>query len=355
MFIMFNKLDLSNDKLRKHRNEVILSFLVVVLSINVATGALTNENQPATQDDEKVKIVASELVGFEPMHYAISHRKVPEPEGLHIELETASMTMAELHTRSTNEPVVGILSNIRLGKAYNEGKEFKVLAPWYREGMGADNITVGQLISMKDSNISEPKDLEGKKVGLQGLAGGSATAAMTALREEGVNISKIEFVGVDENTGPLLLKEGRIAAAQVDSSVIVQEDFDKKYKTAIDFGKVLHEEYGAVPPSQYVVVRKDHYERNPEKYDKAVQWLRANYEWADNHKREISETRSNMEEGEAAGKPVELLMKKFTYFSRIGNLTEEDVDVMQAYYETAKHQGTIEEIPDLDKVFEVED
>jgi NitT/TauT family transport system substrate-binding protein len=337
----------------KYRNEVILSSIIFILSLTLVSSIVLDSQQEQGQDAEKVKVVASELVGFEPMHYSITHRKVPEPEGINIELETASMTMAELHTRSTNEPVIGILSNIRLGKAYNEGKEFEVLAPWYREGMGAENMTVGQLISMKDSNISKPEDLEGRKVGLQGLAGGSATAAMTALRVEGVNISKIEFVGVDAETGPMLLKEGRLAAAQVDSSVIVQEDFDDKYKTAIDFGKVLHEEYGAVPPSQYVVVRKEHYEQNPEKYDKAVQWLRANYEWADNHKREISEKRSNMEEGEASGKPVDLLIKKFTYFSRIGEMTEEDVDVMEAYYETAKQKGTIEEIPDLDKVFEV--
>ena len=83
--------------------------------------------------------------------------------------------------------------------------------------------------------------------------------------------------------------------------------------------------------------------------------MRDNYEWADNNKRQISEKRANMEEGEAAGKPVDLLMKKFTYFSRIGNVTQEDVDVMQAYFETAEQQGTIEEVPDLDKVFEVDE
>ena len=338
---------------RKQKYLFATSILITTLITSAATTAIINQDQ-ANSENEEVKIVASELVGFEPMHYSISHHKVPEPKGLNIELETASMNMAELHTRSTDEPIIGILSNIRLGKAHNQGKEFKVLAPWYREGMGADNMTVGQLISMKDSEIEEPKDLEGKKVGLQGLAGGSATAAMTALREKGVNISEIEFVGVNEETGPVLLEEGQIAAAQVDSSVIVSPDFNEKYKTALDFGKVLHQEYGAVPPSQYVVVRKDHYEENPEKYEKAVNWLRDNYEWAQNNKRQISEKRSNMEEGEAAGKPVDLLVKKFSYFERIGDLTQEDVDVMQAYFETAEKQGTIEQVPDLDKVFQVE-
>jgi len=353
-------MQMNSDSIKSMDNFKIFSIATIfvlsaALSYGFMGGFQSEQAESTDTEDEKVKIVASELVGFEPMHYAISHHKVSEPEGVDIELETASMTMAELHTRSTDEPVIGILSNVRLGKAYNEGKNFEVLAPWYREGMGADNMTVGQLISMKDSNISEPKDLEGKKVGLQGLAGGSATAAMTALREEGVNISKIEFVGVNEETGPVLLEEGQIAAAQVDSSVVVDPQFDEKYKTAIDFGKVLHEEYGAVPPSQYVVVREEYYEENPEKYDKAVEWLRDNYEWADNHRRQISEKRSNMEEGEAAGKPVDLLMKKFTYFQRIGNLTQEDVDVMQAYFETAEQQGTIEEVPDLDKVFEVDE
>lgn len=330
-------------------------FTIFVLSAALTSGLMGGFPSQEDGENEKVKIVASEMIGFEPMHYAISHHKVPEPDGLDIELETASMSMAELHTRSTDEPIIGILSNVRLGKAYNEGKEFEVLAPWYREGMGADNMTVGQLISMKDSDINEPEDLEGRKVGLQGLAGGSATAAMTALREEGVNISEIEFVGVDEDTGPMLLEEEQIAAAQVDSSVIVSSDFDDNYKTAIDFGKVLYDEYGAVPPSQYVVVRKEYYEENPEKYDKAVQWLRDNYEWADENRREISEIRSNRDEGEASGEPVELLMKKFTYFERIGDITQQDVDVMEAYFETAKQQETIEEVPELDEVFQVDE
>jgi len=38
--------------------------------------------------------------------------------------------------------------------------------------------------------------------------------------------------------------------------------------------------------------------------------LRDNYEWADENKRQISEVRSNRDEGEAAGEPVDLLMKK---------------------------------------------
>ena len=329
----------------------IFSITAIVL-LSVALVATNLGGPDAEGQEEEVKIVASELVGFEPMMYSISHHKVPEPEGVNIKLETASMTMAELHTRSTNEPVIGILSNIRLGQAYNEGKDFKVLAPWYREGMGADNMTVGQLVTAKNSSIQEPEDLEGKKVGLQGLAGGSATAAMTALREEGVNISKIEFVGVDADTGPLLVQNGELAAAQVDSSIVVQEDFNETYRTALDFGKILHEEYGAVPPSQFVVVREKYYEQNPEKYDKAVEWLRDNYEWARDNKRQISEFRSNRDEGEAAGKPVDLLMKKFTYFSRIGEMNEKDVEVLEAYYETAKMQGTIEEVPDLDQMFD---
>ncbi|MFQ3308491.1 MAG: ABC-type taurine transport system substrate-binding protein [Candidatus Nanohaloarchaea archaeon] len=342
-----------NNFAKKYRNEIILISIIILLTGSLA---LEPEGSNITGDatgpeTEKVKIVASELVGFEPMMYSISHRKVPEPKNLNIELETASMTMAELHTRSTSEPIIGILSNVRLAKAQNNDKEFKILAPWYREGMGEDNMTVGQLVTAKNSSIENPKDLEGEKVGLQGLAGGSATAAMTALRAEGVNISKIEFRSVNEETGPLLVNKGELAAAQVDSSVIIQEDFNEKYRTALDFGKVLHREYGAVPPSQFVVVRKDHYEENPEKYDKTVEWLRDNYEWARDNKREVSETRSEMTGGEASGKPVELLMKKFSYFTRIGEITQEDLDVLEAYYKTAEKQGTINKTPDVEKLF----
>lgn len=334
---------------KKNLTILIISLLVVSVSANAYLFSVADT---ASQEDDKVKVVTSELVGFEPLSYAISNNKVPEPEGLHVEFETASMSVAELNTRATDEPIVGILSNVRLAKAYNDGEDFKVLAPWYREGMSPYGDTVGQLVTSADSDIDEPKDLEGKRVGLQGLEGGSATAAMTALREEGVDLSTITFEGVDEQTGPTLVREGELAAAQVDSSVIMQEDFSDTYKTALDFGKVLHEEYGAVPPSQFVVVRQEDYEENPEKYDRALEWLRQNYQWARENDKQIAEKTTQLEDTEAYGEPVDLLTKKTDYFTRLGEIKDKDLAVLEAYFQTAKEQGTIEEVPNLEKVFD---
>lgn len=334
-----------------YRNEILLTGIILLLSGALAVNGFSDP--AASNRDEKVQIVASELIGFEPMSYAISHRKVPEPEGLDIELKTASFTAANLNTLAANKPVLGVVSNIHLANAYNNDKEFEVMAPWYREGMcGYKEMTVGQLVTAKDSDIKEPKDLYGKKVGLiGGRTGGSAMALQTALRAEGVNLSRIEFVGVTSENAPILVKEGKLAAAMFDSSFIVTPDFDQEYRTVIDFGKVLHDEYGAVPPSQFVVVREKYYEENPEKYEKATQWLRDNFDWARDHMRQISQVRSEGD-GEAAGKPVDLLMKKSTCFSRIGEFNEDDKEALQHYYETAEDVGTIEKIPDLDKVFE---
>lgn len=337
--------------IENYRNEILLTSIIILLSGALALNGLSNSEVQG--EDETVKIVASELIGFEPMSYAVSHRKVPEPRGLHIELKTASFAAANLNTVTTSEPVLGVISNTHLVKAYNNDKEFEVMAPWYREGIcDYKEMTVGQLVTAKDSDIEEPEDLYGKKVGLiGGRTGGSAMALQTALRAEGVNLSRIEFVGVTSENAPILVREGELAAAMFDSSFIVTPDFDQKYRTVIDFGKVLHDKYGAVPPSQFVVVREDYYEENPEKYEKATQWLRNNFEWSRDNMRQISEVRSQGG-GEEAGKPVDLLMKKSTCFSRIGEFNEDDKEVLQHYYETAKEVGAIEKIPDIDRVFD---
>lgn len=338
--------------LENYRNEIVLTSIILLLSGALAVNSISG-TQTQNPQDQNVKVVASELVGFEPMSYAISHRKVPEPENLNIELKTASFTAASLNTLTTNEPVLGVVSNTRLVKAYNNDKEFEVMAPWYREGVcGFKEMSVGQLVTAKDSNIEEPEDLYGKKVGLiGGRTGGSAMALQTALRSQGVNLSRIEFKGVTSENAPILVREGKLAASMFDSSYIVSPDFDQKYRTVIDFGETLNDTYGAVPPSQFVVVREKYYEENPEKYEKATQWLRDNFEWARNNMEEISEIRSQGE-GEAAGKPVDLLMNKSTCFSRIGEFNQNDKEVLQNYYSTAKEVGAINSIPDIDKVFD---
>lgn len=338
----------------EHRNEIILlSIIAGLLAAQVSGTSGLLDRGVEEGSEENVKIVASELIGFEPMSYAISHRKVPEPEGLNIELKTASFTAASLNTLTTSEPVLGVVSNTRLVKAYNNNKEFEVMAPWYREGMcGYREMTVGQLVTAKNSSVKEPEDLYGKEVGLiGGRTGGSAMALQTALRSEDVNLSRIEFRGVTSENAPILVREGKLAASMFDSSYIVTPEYDRKYRTVMDFGEVLHDTYGAVPPSQFVVVRENYYEENPEKFEKGTQWLRDNYEWSRDNMEEISRIRSEGE-GEAAGKSVDLLTKKSTCFSRIGEFREEDKEVLRNYYETAEEVGAIESIPDLDSVFD---
>ena len=99
--------------LKDFRNEIVLVSVIVLL----AGFSLAQVMKPQDgQGDETVTVVTSELIGFEPMAYAISHHKVPEPKGLNIRFKTASMTQAELHTMATEEQTVGILSNERMSE-----------------------------------------------------------------------------------------------------------------------------------------------------------------------------------------------------------------------------------------------
>lgn len=322
-----------------------MGIIVLVILIASTYGLLTQSES----SEEKVKLVLTNKVGFEPMFYGIENEKAPEPEGVDVEIVTAKMTQAELYTLSTESPIIGILSNINVGRARNKGMNYTIIAPYYREGLGPGNETVGKLVTDKDSSIEKPSDLYGKKVGIQGKYDGSTIAMMTAMREKyGLNLSKIDFIAAEVNTAPILVRQGELAAAMFDSDFILKEDYNEKYRTVMDFGKDLHELYGSVPPAKFLVVRSKHYREDPEIYDKAVEYLRRNYQWSMEHKESVARAHANR-----TGEDYAFLIKKYGYFSRLGELTEQDVDVYREFYETAKKRGAIEKVPDLKRLFDI--
>jgi len=321
-----------------------------ILLIIIIGGIFFNRGASQSQSrQETVDLVVTD-VGFNPIFYPIDNKKVLQPEDIQINIKTADYTQAELYTlASSDHPLVGVLSTINIGIAHNRGEEFKVLVPYYREIVGPGEMSVGQLIIMRGSDIKTAQDLYEKKVGIQGETDGSTIALKTVLKNKyNLDLSKINFAAYDSELMPELLSRRAIDAAMVDSDYILASDFDQNFTTLVDFGKDLQELYGVVPPVKFFVVKSELYEKDPQLYEKVVGFFRKNYEWSIDNIEEITRL-----EAVSSGEDYASLIKALDYQSRLDKLTRDDIKALEAIYQTAKEIGVIEEIPDVDKLFEV--
>lgn len=305
----------------------------------------TTNKEPVAATPELNLVVTN--VGFNPIFYPLEQGKVSKPDSVDINLVTTSYSQAELYTLATKgTPTVGVLSGVNIAMAYNNGQKFRVLAPYYREIVGPEGFSVGQVVTLKDSDINGPKDFEGKKIGIQGEADGSTLIMKTALKKYNVNLSNIEFIGIDSENAPALLERGDLDAAMFDSDFIIASDFDAKYKTAFDFGKVMDDTYGIVPPAKFFVARASEYVKNPQIYNDAVDYFSKNYKWSRDHIEEITRL-----EAESSGDDYSFLLEKSGYESRLDTLLPSDKKAWNDILQTAYEEGVLDKIPDINVIF----
>ncbi len=328
---------------------IALTFIVSLLFL---TGCGSDYDDEGTLiptepiSDLEVELVVTS-VEFNGVLYPLENDIIPEPEGVDINLRTADYSEAELFTLASNEPTIGVLSNINVGRAFTEGEIYKVLTPYYREIVGPNGDTMGKVVTMLDSNIMTPKDLEGKRVGIQGEADGSSIAFMTALKKiYQVDLDTIEFIAVESNMAPLMLQEGNLDASMFDSDYIITEGFSESYKVVIDFNREMYDFYGTVPPASFFVVKKEFYDEDPALYNRIIDFFTENYQWYKDNVEEVSQL-----EADASGDSYETIRLKADYEERAGKVTEKDIGAFYGFYEIAKERGVIDFIPDLNELF----
>lgn len=109
--------------------------------------------------------------------------------------------------------------------ARSEGMPVKMTTPVFIGSKPQkDPYGFGNILSLSDSTISAPKDLEGKKVAVNGIGEQPWLEANVVLERAGVDVSKIEWVSVLVPQMPAALKQGQVDAIVVPeplSSIVV--------------------------------------------------------------------------------------------------------------------------------------
>lgn len=104
---------------------------------------------------------------------------------------------------------VGGLNPGNLSQALSQNLPLKIIGVTYyaNEDMS--------ILTMNDSGITAPKDLEGKKVGLIQLENSNHAALLETLSTQGVDVDTIEFVLIPAPEMPAALRSGQVDAGHV--------------------------------------------------------------------------------------------------------------------------------------------
>lgn len=222
--------------------------VVVALAITPAMGAeklkLTINWTPGNSD---IGIQYAEALGFY------------KAAGIDLEIEPGkgSGTTSQLVAAGSTD--VGLASGSSAIAIAAKGAPIKIIAPVYQAPEWG-------IISLEESSILKPKDLEGKTIA---IPAGSADIALfeTMLRANGVDKSKINVLSADASGYLGLLAEKKVDGVSATPGDVMIPLGEKGIKTKIMF----YRDNGAPIVGLSIIARDDKLKKNPELYKKFVE------------------------------------------------------------------------------------
>lgn len=196
--------------LNRSRCRQALAALTLVVVVVAAAAACGGGGSVATNSDGNTIV----RVGWLPIPGAAGVQAAQtdgffKKEGLaaqKVNLRTPADSVPNLLNGKTN---LGALNVGSLAEAVSQGVDLKIIGTTYYAN---DDMS---LFTMKNSGITKPKDLEGKKIGLIQLNNVNHAALLDWLTKRGVDTSTIKFVLVPLPDMPAALRSGRVDAGQV--------------------------------------------------------------------------------------------------------------------------------------------
>jgi NitT/TauT family transport system substrate-binding protein len=179
-------------------------------AVGLAATACGGGNSAATGSNgaAKVGLGMITVAGYAGIYIAMTDGYFKDAN---IEVEhTKLRTPADLVPNLLNGKVqMGGLNPGNLSQAMAQGLDLKIIGVVY---MANDDMTI---FSLKNSGITTPKDLEGKKVGLIQFQNTLHASLLEIMHREGVDADKVEFVLVPITEMPAALRSGQVDAGHV--------------------------------------------------------------------------------------------------------------------------------------------
>lgn len=208
-----------------------------------------------------------------------------EDEGIDLTVEMAQGGAAIIPGVMSGKPQFGTSNPVSLLTARDKGLPLKVISHWSSDLTEPDDGING-VISLKDSGIDDPADLEGKSVAINTLKSIGDLTIREAVREAGGDPDSIKFVELGFPDMPAALEAGNVDA------VWVPEPFLSGLQSGP--GQLVgYTSQLTIPglPMQYVFTSEQLMSSDPELVEAMTRALEKTLEYADD----------NPEEAKAAG------------------------------------------------------
>lgn len=256
-------------------------------------------------------------------------------EGLDLNIETATGGSAIVPGIQSGSYDFAFSNLISVMVANDKGLEMQFVANGIST-TGDLKSDVGSVLVKKDSPISSPKDLSGKKVSVNNLSNIGDTTIKSIVEQAGGNPDTVEFVEVPFPDAPAALENGIVDAAWI------LEPFQS---AALDSGaKMLSANFAEFDPELDVAgyfTSTQYAQSNPEVTEKFTSAMNKSLDYAQEHPDEVRDivgTYTKISEEVRA----EMVLPRFR--------SEFNKDAAQKLGDAAQSYGTLAKPVDLDKL-----
>ncbi|MCD2114864.1 ABC transporter substrate-binding protein [Rhodococcus rhodochrous] len=236
----------------RRRRTFAAVIIAVAATLAAACAGAADGVEKSAAGDEIVKIGMLPIAGAAPLKVVQTQDFISDQGliGQEVNLRTPADTVPNLLNGTTN---VGALNVGSLAQALAERVDLRILSTLYYAN---DDMSI---FSMKNSGITQPKELEGKKIGLIQLENTNHAALVAWLQERGVDTSTIKFVLVPVTDMPAALRSGQVDAGQV-LYPLAQTMIDDLTPVVPN----LLEAFGHQPVQGYVIASGKFVDQNPD-------------------------------------------------------------------------------------------
>jgi NitT/TauT family transport system substrate-binding protein len=245
----------------------ITAAAIILLLLLTACGSKTNQQATAGTELDTVKIASWSQPISEQTNLLVSEEKdFFKNEGLDVEFIPGAGGGDAIKNILSGKADIAFTDPGSLYFALNQGEKLKVIYNIYPQN-------VFNVVSLKESNITKPEDLKGKKIGVYSLSSGTRQNLLVLLNQAGLTENDVTIVETGLlNFAPLM--QGQVdATAATDTGLVTAKE-----KGLVDVNVLEVKDYLNIPSDIFVVTEKTYNEKK-DMLKKFVKGYQTSAEW----------------------------------------------------------------------------
>ncbi|MFD2044627.1 ABC transporter substrate-binding protein [Ornithinibacillus salinisoli] len=321
-------------------------FIMLVLGLIVILTSCGDESDQASEEKgelERVRVANwSQLISEQTNLLVDEEKGFFQEHGLDVEVIPGVGGGDAIKNVLTGKADIAFTDPGSLFFSLDQGEKLKVIYNIYPQN-------VFNVVSLKESNITTPKDLKGKTVGVYSLSSGTRQNLLVLLHQAGLTEEDVEIV----ETG--LLNFAPLMQGQVDATAATDTGLYTGKQKGLGEVNVMEVKDYLNFPSDVFVVTEETYETKKELLTKFLAGYRASAAWMIQSPEEAAELAVEYAiDGKNEEDNLEII--KLRNASSISESTEKsglgtiDEEVLQEAADTYKQLGLIENALDMSEV-----